>query len=243
MSRRILIPIFILMALLSGACGVSVNLNIDRGSGNVITEKRSVSGFDQLVLSGIGDVDLTQGSSDSLEIEAEDNIIPYIKTEVSGGVLRISFERKSIFPTKPIKFHLTMRDIHVLDTQGVSNVTAKQIKTDQLRVNISGTGSVNMNELTANQLMLNVSGAGSFTSGGVVADQKIVMSGAGNYNGEDIQSKTADITISGLGRAVCWVTDNLNVTISGTGGVDYYGSPEVSQHISGIGQLKHAGNK
>jgi hypothetical protein len=243
MNKKILLPVFVLLALLFGACGFNVNIDFEQGSGKVVTEDRDVSNFDKVELSGIGDVTLVQGDKESLQIEAEDNIIPHIKTEVQNGTLQISFDRKTVIPTKPVKFKLTMRDIRGLESKGASNITSDKINTDQLEASISGTGNINLHHLTADTLSLNVSGAGNLNTDGQINNQKISMSGAGNYNGQDLQSKTADITITGLGRAVVWVTDTLNVTISGTGGVDYYGSPQVTQQISGLGKLNHMGNK
>jgi hypothetical protein len=243
MNQKILIPVFVLMAVLFGACGVNINLNVDKGSGNIITQTRDVTNFDKIALNGIGDLTITQGDREGLEIEAEDNVIPHILTQVKNGTLTISFDNKTIVPTKSIKFRVSMRTIHGMETQGVSNIQSDQIKTDRLEIGISGTGNINLRNLEADQLDANVSGAGNFTAVGKVNGQKITMSGAGNFNGEDMQSKTADINITGLGRVVAWVTDTLNVTISGTGGVDYYGSPQVSQQISGLGKIQSKGNK
>jgi hypothetical protein len=91
--------------------------------------------------------------------------------------------------------------------------------------------------------VINVSGAGTLTADGDVVSQRITLSGAGNYEGEDLESQNADITISGLGRVVVWVTDRMDVTISGTGNVDYYGSPQITQRISGLGRINHEGDK
>jgi hypothetical protein len=243
MNKRILLPVFILLAFLFGACGVNLNINLEQGSGKVVTENRNVSNFDRMVLNGIGDVTLVQGDKEALQIEAEDNVIPHIKTEVQNGTLLISFDRKTVIPTKPVKFNLMMRSIHGLDTKGASNIKSDQINTDRLELGISGTGNIDLQKLTADSLSILVSGAGNLTINGQINSQKITMSGAGNYNGQDLKSKTADITITGLGRAIVWVTDTLDVTISGTGGVEYYGNPQVTQQISGLGKLNHTGNK
>jgi hypothetical protein len=243
MNKKIILPVFVVLALLFGACGVNFNIDIEQGSGNVVTENREVSNFDRVELNGIGDVTLVQGDKEALQIEAEDNVIPHIKTEVQNGTLLISFDRKTVIPTKPVKFNLTMRNIHGLNTKGASNIKSDRINTDRLELGISGTGNINLHKLAADTLSVIVSGAGNLTTEGQISNQKISMSGAGNYNGQDLKSKTADITITGLGRAVVWVTDTLDVTISGTGGVDYYGNPQVTQQISGLGNLNHAGNK
>lgn len=243
MNKKLLIIPILLLAFVMSACGFSINVDLDQGSGVVITETRPVSNFDRVSLSGIGDVTLVQSSSESLKIEAEDNVVPKIITEVRDGTLYIGFERKAVLPTKPIKFYLTMKTIHALESKGVSNVKAKEVQTDQLDISISGTGNINIENLDAGSLQISISGAGNFTSGGRVDRQEINLSGAGNFDGEDLQCKEANVTITGLGKVTLWVTDNLDVTISGTGGVDYYGSPQISQHISGLGKLNHRGNK
>lgn len=240
---KALLPFFLLIALVAGACNLNTRVDVTEGSGRVTSQTREVSNFDRVVLNGIGDVTITQGNTEKLDIEAEDNIIPHILTSVSNGTLNISFDKKAFVPTKSIKFNLTMRDIHGLESKGVSNIQASQIKTDSLVVAISGTGNINLDDLTADRLNVTVSGAGNLTGQGQVDQLTVNLSGAGNYNGQDIKSKTANITIAGIGRVVAWVTDNLSVVISGTGGVDYYGDPKVSQQISGLGSLKRLGNK
>jgi hypothetical protein len=243
MNRFLFLLTSVAFAFVIGACGINLNINVEKGSGNVITESRQVSGFDRVSLSGIGDVTLVQGSQESLEIEAEDNLVENITTEVRDGTLYINFEEKTIIPTKAVKFHLNMIDIRGIETKGVSNLESSQIQTDILDISISGTGNINIDDLTADSLTINVSGAGSFTAAGQVQEQEVTMSGAGNYNGEDLQSSTANVTITGLGQVSIWATDNLDVTISGTGGVEYYGNPQVNQQISGLGKVEHKGDK
>lgn len=243
MNKILFIITFLLAAMVIGACSINIDVDLAQGSGNVSTETRDVSNFDRLELSGIGDITLIQADRESLVIEAEDNVIKHITTEVRDGTLYIGFERKFVFPTKPVKFTLTMRDIHSLNTSGVSNLKSESLQTDRLDVNISGTGNIELEALDCTTLAVNVSGAGNFQAAGKVGDQKISLSGAGNFDGEDLQSSRAVVTISGLGRVSLWVTDDLNVTISGTGGVDYYGRPQVTQQISGLGKVNHKGDK
>lgn len=243
MTSRILIPIFVIFAVLFGACSINVDLDLDRGSGDIVTETREVSNFNRVELSGIGDVTVYQGSEESLEIEAENNVIPHIITVVEDGTLKISFDRRAVVPTKNIRFTVMMREVHGLETLGVSNIRADDIETDELFLGISGTGNINLRDLRAERLQSTISGAGNLEVEGEVNEQEINLTGAGNYNGEDLESKSAEISITGLGKVTAWVTDNLKVTISGTGGVDYYGSPQVSQQISGLGRIKHMGDK
>ena len=72
----------------STACLVSTV----RGSGNVISETRSVANFENVSLSGIGTLYIIEGDEESLEIEAEDNLLEHIETEVRGRTLEIKIE-------------------------------------------------------------------------------------------------------------------------------------------------------
>ncbi|NLG96369.1 MAG: DUF2807 domain-containing protein [Chloroflexi bacterium] len=243
MNKKPPILVFLLIAFVIGGCGFNINIDVERGSGNVITEERDVSNFDRLDLIGIGDVILTQGDREELRIEAEDNLIPLIKTEVRNGTLHIGLTRRSVIPTEPVRFYLTMRDIRGLKTSGVSNLNAGIIETDQLDVAISGTGNMDIDELTVDKLTISVSGAGNFSAEGSADSQTVILSGAGNYDGEDLESQEADVTISGFGKVTVWVTSRLDVRISGSGSVDYYGSPQLEQQITGLGEIRRLGDK
>jgi hypothetical protein len=243
MNNKPILLVMMITAFVLGACGFNINVDMNEGSGNIISETRQVSDFDWVQLNGLGDVILSQGDREQLTIEAEDNVITRITTEVRDGVLYIGFDRKVVLPTKTIKYYLTMRDIRGLETKGVSNIQAEKIDTDRLDVSISGTGNINIFDLSAQQLFVNISGAGNFQAEGEISEQKVNLSGAGSYDSEDLSCKNADITITGLGKVTLWVSDNLDVTISGAGGVDYYGNPQVNQQISGLGNLKRLGSK
>lgn len=65
-----------------------------RGSGNLITEEREVSDFDRVELASDGELMLTQGGSESLIIEAEDNVMSYITSEVRGGTLVLGLKTR-----------------------------------------------------------------------------------------------------------------------------------------------------
>ena len=69
------------------------------------------------------------------------------------------------------------------------------------------------------------------------------ISGFGSFEGEDLQSQTASINISGAGSATIWVEDELDANISGAGSINYYGSASVTKNVSGVGSVNREGNK
>ena len=71
-----------------------------KGSGKVITEPRTVSGFNAVLLKGAGALTIEENGTESLTISADDNLLPYVTAEVSGGRLTLSTkDNTSISPS------------------------------------------------------------------------------------------------------------------------------------------------
>jgi hypothetical protein len=231
-----------ILALSLSAC------QIVRGSGEVITIERPVSDFDRVALSGIGTLYISVGEEESLKIEAEENLIPYIETLVRGQTLSIGFRDQGLStafqPTEPIRYYLTVKDLAGLDLSGAGNIEVDEIATSELHIKTSGAGNIEIEKLTAKVLNMDVSGAGScHINEGQVTDQNLRISGAGGYKAPDLHSQTAEIDISGLGGARVWVEEDLRVEISGAGSVTYFGTPNLSQDVSGAGSIQSLGVK
>src|SRR5712692_2201500 len=71
------------LLLFTGCLGV-------HGSGVRKTEKRDLPAFTSIETSGAFEVEVTCQKPASFEIEADDNLLPLIETEVTGGVLRVT---------------------------------------------------------------------------------------------------------------------------------------------------------
>ena len=171
MNRRILFFVA-LVVLLLGACICPAT----RGSGKITTQSRDVSGFDQVSLGGSGELTITQGDEESLTIEAEDNLMNTIKTEVKGDTLYVSQSSawwRPLVPTKPVKFDLTMKEITGINISGSGTVDAASIETDVFNLDVSGSAEINIDSLTAETLEVDLSGSGEFNLSGQVPTQKV----------------------------------------------------------------------
>ena len=230
-------PVVIVVALVAGlflsACGAGV-----RGSGNITSESRDVSDFDEVVLEGIGNLTTQQTGSESLSIEAEDNIIPYLKSEVEGDRLIISVEdNTSINSTEPINYRLTVKDLNTLTLSGSGNIATTGISADDLALTLSGSGNIEAPDTDTDELKVRVPGSGNVRAAGKADSQDIDISGSGSYEAQDLESKEAEIDLGGSGKASVNVSDDLDVRIGGSGSVQYRGDPTVSQDIRGSGKV------
>lgn len=216
-----------------------------RGSGNIIEETRTASGFDSISIDYPATVTITQGNTESLKVKADDDVLPGLKTEVKSGELRIYYKRdgdKRINPTETVKIAITVKDVKSVQFSSAGELIMDGIDTDSLDIALSGAGNIELNDLTAKSLDVNLSGAGSMTASGTADDLSLNISGFGDFTGKKLESRTATINISGAGSAAVRVENDLDATISGAGSVDYYGSPDnVTKHINGVGSVSPAG--
>jgi hypothetical protein len=241
-SLPVAVALIVTAALLSG-CGVT----IVNGSGKSITQSRTVANFQSVSLEGMGDIAIVQGSTESLTIEAEDNVMPLIKTEVKNGVLSIRYDQKDwkdvIRPSKPVRFALGVKTLTGVDISGAGNVVVPSLKSGVLIIKISGAGTVKVDKLEVTELATSVSGLGNVELSGSAAKQTVDLSGAGQYLAGALAGRTAKITLTGGGNATVWVTESLDVTVNGAGQVSYFASPKLTKSITGVGVLSPLGSK
>jgi len=210
-----------------------------RGTGDITTETREVSNFSAVNLGGIGTVVIEFGDKESLTIEAEDNLLPYLESEVDGGTLNLGMRQGvNVVPTQAIFYHLTVRSLEEIGVSGLGNIDLPRVEDTQLAIRVSGGGNIDIEELQAKNLDVRISGLGDINiDGGSVAEQDIDISGGGNYNARELASEVTNVSISGLGNANVWANDTLDANISGGGSVRYAGRPQVTQNVSGVGDV------
>jgi len=214
------------------------------GSGNVITENRSVSNFDRVEFSIPGNLSIQQGSSESLSITADDNILPLLLTNVSGGKLTIRYKSGyNVRTTRPLEFTLMVKDLKEISVSSSGSVSVQSLDTGNLSLTLSSSGSIKINELQANNITARISSSGDISLQGNADQLNLRISSSGKFQAADLQINGADVGISSSGDATLWVMENLKVNISSSGDVYYYGSPSVSQTITSSGKVISQGAK
>ena len=214
------------------------------------TETRSIESFDKINFKDFGTLILTQGEQEALTIEADEDLIDELISEVRDGALYLGVKDdwlsrfgklvSSVFSNSnhKVTYYLTFVSLHKLNASGKCNLKCASLKTDELKINISGYGNLTIDELEADTLKVNISGRGDLKAAGTVDSQAIAISGSGDYETPQLSSRSAKIAISGQGDATLRVEEDLSITISGVGHVNYYGQPKLRQVISGLGKSK-----
>lgn len=238
-ARRHSIPVWLAFIVplvpVLGACGGTSVFGV-RGSGDVISESREVSGFDEIVLQGSGTVRVDVTGTESLTIEAEENLLEFLTTDIENGRLELGSTR-SISPTEEIVYTITASSLKGLDVSGSGDITATGVSGDRLDLEVSGSGSIEVPDLGSDLVSVGISGSGDIELSGSTRSLDLSISGSGQYRGDDLVTESADVTVSGSGNAVVHVTDELNARVSGSGHVEYVGEPSVNASTTGSGEV------
>ncbi len=246
--KRISIIVLLIASLVLAGCGrVSFgNLgNTVLGSGKVVRETRPVSGFTSIALTCAGDAQITQGDTDSLVIEAEDNILPLLVSEVQGSQLVLKTQPFSSYSTtRGVHFIITVKDLNAIHSSASGNIDASEIKASTFNMELNGSGDVTLAGLQASSLTVRLTGSGDADVRGGRADQLTAnLHGSGSFTAPNLESQTAQVTVTGSGSAHVWATTTLSATLNGSGDLEYYGSPSVNQNVTGSGRVRNLGSK
>lgn len=222
---------FILSAFLFYSCE---NIN---GSGHIQTEKRTVGRFDGVQVSGSMDIEVTNGDNVSVEVEADDNILPYIVTEVNNGLLDVYFKPHISFNNVHTKIYVTAPDLKRLFVKGSGNIKGKNTlhNSQSISTRISGSGDINA-EVDAPDIRAEISGSGNLSLQGHCKNFEGSISGSGDLKCSNLLSENAEVSIFGSGNAHVYSSVRLKASTTGSGDIYYRGnpsSPEISKTGSG----------
>ena len=248
----------ILGALVLTACGIG-NARTVRGSGNVIEESRAVSGVSSVELATLGNLIIELGDTESFRIEAEDNLMEHLETDVLAGKFRIKTkDRIRLNPTEPVNYYLTVTNLEAIKITSSGDIQAPDLEADKFSINISSSGDLEMGDLEAETLTVKISSAGNVTmgelhasalevninstgnldiAGGRVKTQNITIGSSGNYTAQDMESEEADVRLSSAGSAYIWVEEELKAKLNSSGDLHYRGNPFVDADTNSSGDV------
>src|SRR6187397_3039979 len=148
------------LIILVGGCREIAGERV-KGSGHVITENRTASGFNNVDISGAIDVYVKQDSVSSVKVEADDNILEYIEVHTDGSTLEIHTENNiRLRPTHKIKVYVSNPEYKDLRVSGASSIHSENEITspDAFRVDLSGASEGTL-EVNAPKVSVDLTGA------------------------------------------------------------------------------------
>lgn len=230
------------------------------GSGRVVEVERSISGVTGVRLSTFGDLKIQIGDREKFVIEAEDNLVELIQTEVKRGVLEVGTRKHvCLKPKKKVRYFLTVKELDTIAISSSGDVFAPYVETDEFDVRISSSGDLvikgvearavsvrlsssgdaDIGRIDTGELRIGISSSGDLTiDDGEIGSQNIQISSSGDYKAADVKSEDARVNLSSSGDAHIYVDGTLNVSLSSSGSVYYSGDADATLSASSSGRLK-----
>jgi len=221
----ILISIYLTLLFTTSSCIFDGVVGI-KGNRNVVSEDRTIrSDFEIInVQQGIN-LTITQGKPTSISVEADENVIDLLITEVKNNELNIYFE-KSVYQAKARNVYLTTENISKIKaSSGASVKSENTIQAETLELD-SSSGSTMKIRANANEITSESSSGSSITIVGKSNSFTANSSSGSSINAKDLKTVNALTKASSGANIDVNVTGKLTAKASSGADIDYEGSPE-----------------
>jgi len=188
-----------------------------RGSRFSISESRPTSGFDGVDIRDGIDVAIYAAPYFEIVVTGDDNIVPFIDTDVRGGTLRISMDG-GCYQDYDAFVEVYMPEVVYIETRQGSDVLVE--------------GYYGQRELT-----VDARGTGDVTLVGYVDELFLDKSGTGEIYGYGLETLVTYLDKKGPGDLEILALDEIVGEMSGTGDLYYRGYPAISLEKSGAGDI------
>ncbi len=222
MRKRInfseLLKLFVLTAfMVSGINGYSGNKR--KNLNNKSTQEREVSHFNAIKSSSSVDVFISQGSSESIKVVADDNVINKIITKVEGSTLLI-YTKDIKLSTGKMAVYVTLKELKSLKNTGSGDVsTENMINTENLSIRGTGSGDLKL-DLNASNVELEMTGSGDVSLSGIKGILEIQLTGSGDLGADNLNLDQCNVRLSGSGDIrLSGACKDLNITGSSSGDI------------------------
>lgn len=193
------------------------NFRGEKGSGHMATDRRDLRDFKSIDVGGVFQVEITAQKEFSVEVEGDDNLLQYIKTEVRGGKLTIEMDKK-VSTSNQMRIRIFAPDVNDLEVSGAANITIHDLKNAGISVDSSGASKIKI--------------------AGETAEFTVDVSGATSVDAENLKAENAILEASGASHIAVNVSGQLKADASGASKITYSGSPaNVEKKISGASKI------
>lgn len=211
-----------------------------RGEGPVVSQDRNTGTFSSIHTHGAFNVTITDASTRSVKVEAQQNLQEYILVETEGSELHIRNKKGyDIHSDKEIEVVISAPELKGIYLSGSGNVKSTNTLHGSESFEAKSAGSGNMNlDVETSDLKTSIAGSGNIMLKGKTKDLDGSIAGSGNIKAKDLQASNTSIKISGSGNAEVVANEKLDSKIAGSGDIKYWGNGAVSTKIMGSGSVK-----
>jgi hypothetical protein len=237
---RLLKKIFMAAALVAISSFSFAKANIVKA---LDPEDRHLSGFNAVSVAGSFDVYITQGSTESVKVEAPSDVIGRIITEVEGGVLKIYTKKDDNglnwnWHNKKMIVYVSIKNVNAVSLAGSGDVYFKNgLRAPSLKLRLTGSGDLT-GKIDVKSLESSISGSGDITVSGHAENSSVSVVGSGDFTGQNLTTTNTTVKVAGSGDARVNAADKIEASVVGSGDVHYTGAAKnISSSKAGSGSV------
>ncbi len=222
--------------LLSFAASLNASAWAINGSGKTKSETRKLPPYHSIVIKLPAEIVCDAAKTNELSIEADDNLLPHIKTTVTNGVLLIQND-ESFNNSHKMQFKAKAESFDGLDASGAVNATVNNPAKNKFDLNAEGASKVTLNNLAGGNVGIKTKGASAVNASGKADNLTATIEGAGALKATSLEAKSATVSLKGASSAEVNAVNELKASIEGVGSIKYKGNPKVTKQIKGLGSV------
>lgn len=234
------IAIAFILSLFLASCGLDINLGSfgsgKTGNGIVTTETRGITHeFTEVSASEGLEVYITQENDFEITVEADENIIHLIGTDIKNGKLRIHAIKNIGRATK--KVYVSLPSITSLKSSSGAHLrTENVVKSDKLEIDASSGAMIKV-DLIAAELDIDASSGANLEISGEATTVYIDGSSGTNINSRGLTTKICNVDASSGANISVNVSESLTADASSGGNISYSGDASVKKNKSVSGSV------
>lgn len=205
------------------------------GNGDVKSENRAITQeFKAISVSQGIDVFITTNESNSVKVEADDNIIDLIKTEVENGELKIYFS-KQVWHSKARKVYVSVPVIEEISVSSGASVKLDNSIIAEKLVLKASSGSDIIANVGVTDLSCSASSGADVIISGTAKNFDVDASSGSDINADDLEAEFVNAHASSGADISVFVTNSIQIKKSSGGDVNYKGNPKnINKSRSGL---------
>lgn len=237
-------------------------------AGNVVTETYPIkSDYTAISITNMIEVVLLDAPKNSIRVETDERLMPYLQIVVKNGVLVLNFDdqreverlRKRNLNLADTRVYVSARGVDTFTASGMSEFEADMpIAASTITISASGMSSIDFErvecktfslsisgktevdaQVQADKCDLSVSGMSEVDLEGRTDHLTLDLSGMSEVSLEELHARTAKVSVSGMSSAEVYATESITGGASGMSSLTTYGPAEVNVSTSGGSSHKH----
>jgi len=237
-------------------------------AGNIVTETYPIkSDYTAISVTNMIEVELIDAPKNSIRVEADERLMPYLQIVVKNGVLVLNFDdhreverlRKRKLNLADTRVYVSARGVNTfvasglsefnadvvlsassitIKASGMSSIDFERVECKTFSLSISGKTEVDA-QLQADKCDLSVSGMSEVDLEGRADHLSLRLSGMSEVSLDELHARTAKVSVSGMSSAEVYATESITGGVSGMSDLTTSGSANVNVSTSGGSSHKH----